>query len=220
MSQLHNEKETLDETIHSASPEHGSSGGNCACEVTGMNEQHQNPTLSACHGLQSSLGFGSIKAIDIDNQTLPSSAKTSDNRRPGPDDPTKNSSSSPTLDPLATDLPSRSQTVSYAYPEGGLRAWLVVLGSFSGMTACFGLLNTNGTFQAYLSSHQLSHLSPDTIGWIFSLYIFLSFFCGVQIGPVFDAKGPRWLVIAGTICLVGGVFGVAESTSMSLIIAP
>ena len=27
-----------------------------------------------------------------------------------------------------------------AYPEGGLRAWLVVLGSFCGMTASFGLM--------------------------------------------------------------------------------
>lgn len=27
------------------------------------------------------------------------------------------------------------------YPEGGLQAWLVVLGSFSGMLAAFGLMN-------------------------------------------------------------------------------
>jgi hypothetical protein len=29
-----------------------------------------------------------------------------------------------------------------AYPEGGLRAWLVVLGSLSGMMASFGFMNT------------------------------------------------------------------------------
>ena len=28
------------------------------------------------------------------------------------------------------------------YPEGGLRAWLVVFGSFCGMTASFGIMNT------------------------------------------------------------------------------
>ena len=99
------------------------------------------------------------------------------------------------------------------FPEGGLRAWLVVLGSFSGMTASFGILNSAGTFQAYLSTHQLAHESPSAVGWIFSLFAFLTFFCGVQIGPVFDAYGPRWLVFAGTVCLLGGMMGVAESTS-------
>jgi hypothetical protein len=29
------------------------------------------------------------------------------------------------------------------YPEGGLRAWLVVLGSFCGMLAAFGFMNTS-----------------------------------------------------------------------------
>ena len=101
-----------------------------------------------------------------------------------------------------------------SYPEGGLRAWLVVLGSFSGMTASFGLMNTVGTFQVYLSTHQLASYSPSAIGWIFSLYVFLSFFCGVQIGPVFDAKGPRWIVVLGTICLLAGMVGVACSTGM------
>ena len=99
------------------------------------------------------------------------------------------------------------------YPEGGIRAWLVVYGSFSGMTASFGLMNTIGTYQAYLSTHQISTLDPSTIGWIFSTYTFLAFFSGVMIGPVFDAKGPRALMLAGTVCLVGGAFAFAESTS-------
>lgn len=88
------------------------------------------------------------------------------------------------------------------YPEGGLRAWLVVLGSFTAMVASFGLLNTIGTFQAYLSTHQLANFNQGTIAWIFSLYVFLSFFSGVQIGPIFDAKGPRILVLAGSGFLV------------------
>lgn len=122
--------------------------------------------------------------------------------------------------PTPTDVPipgektgPQDQADGHTFPEGGLRAWLVVLGSFSGMTASFGILNSAGTFQAYLSTHQLVHESPSAVGWIFSLYAFLTFFCGVQIGPVFDARGPRWLVFAGTVCLVGGMMGVAESTS-------
>ena len=106
------------------------------------------------------------------------------------------------------------------YPEGGLCAWLVVLGSFSGMVASFGNLNSAGTFQAYLSTHQLVQENPSAIGWIFSIYAFLTFFCGVQIGPVFDAYGPRWLVFAGSVLLFGGMMGVAESTSKCCLLPP
>ena len=107
----------------------------------------------------------------------------------------------------------QDQDDRHTFPEGGLRAWLVVMGAFSGMTASFGLLNSAGMFQAYLSTHQLVHESPSAVGWIFSLEAFLTFFCGVQIGPIFDAYGPRWSVFAGTVCLLGGLLGVAESTS-------
>lgn len=98
------------------------------------------------------------------------------------------------------------------YPEGGLRAWLVVFGSFCGMTAGFGYMNTIGIFHAYLGSHQLESYSEQSIGWVFSVYVFLSFFCGVQIGPVFDAHGPRWIVAAGTVCLLLSAFLMAECT--------
>ena len=38
------------------------------------------------------------------------------------------------------------------------------------------------------------------------MYVFLSFFCGIQIGPIFDAHGPRLLVLAGSICLCLSMF--------------
>ena len=98
------------------------------------------------------------------------------------------------------------------YPEGGLRAWLVVFGSFCGMTAGFGYMNTIGIFHAYLGSHQLSQYGEQAIGWVFSVYVFLSFFCGVQIGPVFDAHGPRWILAIGTVCLLLSAFLMGECT--------
>ena len=69
-----------------------------------------------------------------------------------------------------------------------------------------------GIFQAYLATHQLSRYSESTIGWIFSVYTFLSFFCGIQIGPIFDVYGPRFLVLAGNILLVASMLllGVCE----------
>jgi hypothetical protein len=99
-----------------------------------------------------------------------------------------------------------------SYPEGGLRAWLVVFGSFCGMTAGFGYMNTIGIFHAYLGSHQLSSYGEQAIGWVFSVYVFLSFFCGVQIGPVFDAHGPRWILAVGTVCLLLSAFLMGECT--------
>lgn len=84
------------------------------------------------------------------------------------------------------------------YPEGGLRANLVVLGSFTSIMGGLGLMNSIGIYQAWISTHQLSHLSSGQIGWIFGVYNFLVFFCGIQIGPVFDASGPRLLMFIGS----------------------
>ncbi len=102
--------------------------------------------------------------------------------------------------------PTGSEKDETIYPEGGLQAWLVVLGSFSGMVASFGYMNTIGIYQAYVSTHQLSEYDEATIGWIFSVYIFLSFGCGITIGPVFDAYGPRFLILGGSISLLLSVF--------------
>ncbi|KAJ5628945.1 hypothetical protein N7490_011173 [Penicillium lividum] len=86
------------------------------------------------------------------------------------------------------------------YPEGGREAWLVVFGSFLGLFGSLGLINTIGTFQAYIEEHQLKDYSSGDVGWIFGMFAFLTFFCGVQIGPIFDARGPRALVFAGSVC--------------------
>ncbi len=88
------------------------------------------------------------------------------------------------------------------YPEGGARAWLVVLGAFFALFSSMGLMNSIAMFQAYTLSHQLKGHSEGTVGWIFSIYTFLAFFGGVYFGPVFDKYGPRWLIICGATCVV------------------
>ncbi|CAG9996126.1 unnamed protein product [Clonostachys byssicola] len=85
------------------------------------------------------------------------------------------------------------------YPEGGLTGWLCVFGSFMGLLASLGVVNSLGTFQAYLEAHQLQKYNSGQIGWIFSIYTFLTFFCGIIVGPFFDARGPRVLVLVGSI---------------------
>ncbi|KAH6984019.1 putative MFS monocarboxylate transporter [Ilyonectria destructans] len=122
-----------------------------------------------------------------------------------------------------------------SFPEGGLDAWLVVFGASMGSLAALGITNTIAVFQLYVSTHQLSQYSEGSIGWIFSLYTFLAFFCGVYIGPVFDKFGPRWLVLAGSVCIGGSlmllsvckeywhfliVFGICNGIGCSLLFTP
>lgn len=119
--------------------------------------------------------------------------------------------------PTAADLEKRQTAASSAsfeetYPEGGLEAWSVVAGSWFSLFASLGLMNTIGTFQAYALNNQLSDYDEGTVGWVFSIYTFLAFFCGVYIGPVFDKYGPRWLVVAGAVFTVGGVLFMSFCT--------
>lgn len=92
------------------------------------------------------------------------------------------------------------------YPEGGRDAWLVVFGAFCGLAASLGLYNTVGVFEAVVSKDMLPNVSSSTTGWIFSVYAFVNWVCGMQIGPTFDAMGPRALILAGTVCTLIGIF--------------
>ncbi|KAK3335707.1 major facilitator superfamily domain-containing protein [Cercophora scortea] len=62
-------------------------------------------------------------------------------------------------------------------------------------------MNILATFQTYISTNQLVDYDDGTIGWIFSVYTFTSFFLGLYVGPLFDKYGPRWLLLSGTLCL-------------------
>ena len=209
MSQHYNGESTLDETVPPTHYHHGNAAEEQPRHVLRELKDHgkdvprqgnQNVALAG-DGASVDRGKGAACVISSPKDTNAS--------------PVSGTPSQVSTTPL-TSIDARGNV----YPEGGLRAWLVVYGSFSGMTASFGLMNSIGTYQAWLSTHQLSQLDPSTIGWIFSIYTFLSFFGGVQFGPIFDAKGPRALMLAGTVCLVGGAFAIAESTSKSLSTKP
>lgn len=106
--------------------------------------------------------------------------------------------------PNRGDDPDEEDEEEETYPEGGLRAWLVVLGSWMALVSSLGLMNTIGVLQSYVAQNQLSSYSEGTVGWIFSIYTFLSFGMGLYIGPIFDKYGPRWLILLGTVLLAVG----------------
>ena len=64
-------------------------------------------------------------------------------------------------------------------PEGGLRAWLVVVSSWLLLFPSFGFMISIGTLQDYWSQHQLSQYTARDIGWIPSVFVYLSLALGI-----------------------------------------
>jgi hypothetical protein len=100
------------------------------------------------------------------------------------------------------------------YPEGGRAAWAVAIGSWCAMTAGLGLVNSTGVLEAYLSNSIISSYSASATGWIFGIYVFVSYLGGIQTGPIFDARGPGELMIFGSLCILVGIFTVSFATSV------
>ncbi|KAK4228996.1 putative transporter [Podospora fimiseda] len=105
------------------------------------------------------------------------------------------------------------------YPEGGLRAWLVVFGSWLALFASLGLMNVLATFDTYVSAKDLPKHGAGTIGGVISVYSLLSFALGIYVGPFFDRYGPRYLILAGIMCLVISLIIVSISTRQWHLIA-
>ncbi|EGW30842.1 uncharacterized protein SPAPADRAFT_62710, partial [Spathaspora passalidarum NRRL Y-27907] len=101
-----------------------------------------------------------------------------------------------------------------SFPDGGFRAYSVVFGSFLGLVANFGTLNSMGVIQTYVATHQLTDVPTSTVSWIFSIYLALSFANCVIVGPFFDVKGATWPLIVGTIMMFGGFMAVANATTV------
>jgi len=120
-------------------------------------------------------------------------------------------------------------------PDGGKTAWRVVAGSFLGLFASTGFLNSVGAVQAYISSNQLATKTDSQISWIFSIMTFLTYSMSGLSGPLFDAYGPLYLGIIGGAFVVTGIMtasacteyyqfllslGVCLGTGMGLLVSP
>ncbi|KAI0760539.1 MFS general substrate transporter [Fomes fomentarius] len=96
------------------------------------------------------------------------------------------------------------------YPDGGLRAWLVVLGVSSGICATFGFINAWGIFQAYYETYTLRHMSPSDIAWIGSVQYALMFMPGLVLGRLFDMGYLRLPVLLASALLIACTFLTGE----------
>lgn len=103
---------------------------------------------------------------------------------------------------------------SQDFPDGGWRAISVVIGSHIGLIVHFGILNSVGAVQAYVSTHQLAGEKVSSVSWVFSIYMCLPFFLGVLVGPTFDSTGSTRLLVASTVLLITGFIAVSFSGSI------
>ncbi|GMM36422.1 Mch5 protein [Saccharomycopsis crataegensis] len=92
------------------------------------------------------------------------------------------------------------------FPEGGMKAWCAVLGSFLGLTNCFGCINSTSAIETYIARNQLNDVSASVVGWIFSIYMCVALLCGILTGDLFDRKGPRLPIFFGGVTSFIGIF--------------
>lgn len=100
------------------------------------------------------------------------------------------------------------------FPEGGLKAYLVVFGSFMGLIPCFGIFNILGVIESYVNEHQLSNINSSTVGWIFSIFSFITYTTCIFSGTYFDRNGSRIPLITGTLLFVSGIIATASSQTV------
>lgn len=91
------------------------------------------------------------------------------------------------------------------FPDGGLRAWTVVAGSWCCMFASMGWINCIGVFQDYYQRNQLVSYSASSVAWISSTETFMMFLGAPFFGKLFDNFGPRYMLMVGTVCHVLGL---------------
>ena len=68
------------------------------------------------------------------------------------------------------------------FPEGGWRAWSVVLGAWCAMIPSMGMLNTIGVLDAWIGENQLAALPRPQTAWVVSLYAFFLYIGGSCAG--------------------------------------
>ncbi|KAG2358400.1 major facilitator superfamily domain-containing protein [Suillus spraguei] len=92
------------------------------------------------------------------------------------------------------------------FPEGGLQAWLTVLGGSMILFCTFGAVQSFGVYQAYYSSHYLPQYVASDISWIGSMQTFLLFAGGLLSGKLFDEGYFHHCIGAGSLIYLFSIF--------------
>ncbi|QPG76525.1 hypothetical protein FOA43_003914 [Brettanomyces nanus] len=100
------------------------------------------------------------------------------------------------------------------FPDGGWRAWTVVLGSSLGLMTVFGIMQTISSIQVFVSNNMLKDVKMSATSWIFSLYMFFNLSMGIVAGPLFDIYGIKKVLIPGMLLNCIGLYATAFSTKL------
>ncbi|QNP96474.1 MFS transporter asaE [Yarrowia lipolytica] len=122
-------------------------------------------------------------------------------QRPSGDSSTSNLENSPTLTPCPP-----------AFPDGGLEAWLQVLGGFCILFNSWGVTTTMGVYQSYYRSSLLADVPQSSTAWIQSIQIACIFYGGTLSGRFFDKGYLNVLVVGGSILTFTCYMVLAECT--------
>ncbi|KAI0468232.1 monocarboxylate permease-like protein [Xylaria cf. heliscus] len=104
------------------------------------------------------------------------------------------------------------------FPDGGLEAWLVVLGGSLSLFCSFGIVNCSGVFVEYYVNGPLASYGSSAVTWITSLQAFLLTGSNLVMGRIFDSYGTRWILPIGTIFYSLGFMLLSLSTEFYQII--
>ncbi|KAF9646429.1 MFS general substrate transporter [Thelephora ganbajun] len=96
------------------------------------------------------------------------------------------------------------------YPDGGLAAWCVVLGSTCAICATFGLVNSWGVFQSYYERVLLPETKTSTVAWIGSVQYALVFLPGLLAGRLCDLGYFKQTLFISSVILVVATVATAE----------
>ncbi|XHF99861.1 hypothetical protein AWENTII_003345 [Aspergillus wentii] len=93
-----------------------------------------------------------------------------------------------------TDEEKNLPVNAYTPPNGGVKVWACVAGSFLLQFCSFGYVNACGIFQLYYQDVMLKDSSSSALAWITTIQVFLLFMLGPAIGKLIDVYGCRMLL--------------------------
>lgn len=96
------------------------------------------------------------------------------------------------------------------FPDGGKEAYLVLLGSFFGLIVDFGIANSMGALESYVSTHQLQDIESSRVSWVFSVHLGVMYLGGIIFGEFFDKYGAKIPLILGTLLIFTGLMLTSE----------
>ncbi|TDZ27678.1 Fujikurins efflux protein [Colletotrichum spinosum] len=139
----------------------------------------------------------------MDAKTVPSHREKPDGTTPAIAGRHPDPSSDPVPNNSLRRSASRPSAIIDTPPDGGWRAWMVVLSTHLVVMNTWGVANSFGVFQPYFTT--LFDRPPSDVSWIGSFEVFLLFFVGTFTGRWTDMGFFRPLFAAGFLLVVLGM---------------